>query len=323
MHAALISLGSLGFLFGLILAVASYIFRVETDERIVRIAEALPGANCGGCGFPGCTGYAEAIVKKGASLSLCSPGGTPVLKSIETIMGASSGTVLKKVAFVRCRGGNSLTRKSFNYVGIHDCAAANLVACGDKSCSFGCLGYATCVASCPFGAMTMSQEGLPVVNPDLCTGCGKCLGSCPRGLIVLVPAEKKVHVACISKDNGPAVKKVCETGCIACRICEKVCPVDAISVKDNYASIDYEKCIECMLCVGKCPVKVIQGEPREKKIALIGNECIGCTICVKACPVAAISGERKAKHVVDKTKCIGCGLCISKCPKKAISLLKA
>jgi electron transport complex protein RnfB len=321
MQNAIISLGALGLVFGLILAIASHIFKVEVDERTEKILDALPNANCGGCGYPGCSGYAEAIVQDGVAINKCAPGGADTVAKIAEIMGVTASKSEKMVAIVKCRGDNTVTTQKHNYVGVLDCVAANITQGGDKGCAYGCLGLGTCVSVCAFDAIRI-ENGIAVINPENCTACGKCVEACPRNIIEIVPYSKKVHVTCKSVDKGPMVKKVCDIGCIACRLCEKVCPVDAIHVDNNLASIDYDKCIQCMLCVEKCPVNIIIGEPREKKVALIGNSCVGCTICKKNCPVDAISGELKQKHEVDPEKCIGCGICVEKCPKKAIELVR-
>lgn len=320
MNSAIISLGALGLTFGLILAIASYIFKIKVDERVERINAILPGANCGGCGYPGCNGYAEAIVKNECSITLCAPGGNETIEKIAEIMGISATKLEPKVAIVKCLGNNSVAIKKADYKGANDCIAANLVNGGDKGCEFGCLGYGSCVKVCRFDAIFINSEGIAEVIPEKCTACGTCIEICPRNIIELVPASKKVHVLCKSIEKGGLVKKVCEVGCIGCKQCERICPTNAITVNNNLATIDYSKCIECTLCVSKCPVKIISGEPKKEK-AKIGNDCIGCGICKKVCPVNAISGELKQKHIVDPEKCVGCGICVEKCPKKVIELI--
>lgn len=322
MTVALIGLGVLGLFFGLLLGVASKLFHVEVDERVELINEALPQANCGACGYPGCMGLAEAIAKGKAEPNACTPGGSDVAKRVAEIMGVSAISGSRKVAYLKCKGSCVHTKEKFVYNGAMDCKAASLVMDGPKSCSYGCLGLGTCVSVCPFGAMKINKETMLVeIDEDKCTGCGKCIRECPKGVLDLVPVDSKVRVACNSKDKGADVKKVCETGCIGCRICEKVCPFNAITVSNNLALIDYSLCRECNLCVEKCPVKVIDSNVDERKKAVIDEEkCIGCTICKKACPVEAISGELKGKHTVDSSKCIGCSVCVEKCPKKAIEM---
>ena len=243
-------------------------------------------------------------------------------KKVSEIMGVSALSSVKKVAYLKCKGTCMDTKEKFVYNGAADCKAAALIMDGSKSCAYGCLGLGTCVSVCPFGAMKINKDTMLVeIDEEKCTGCGKCVRECPKKVLDLVPVDSKVRVACNSQDKGADVKKVCERGCIGCRICEKVCPFNAIKVDNNIAVIDYSLCRECNLCVEKCPVKVIDTNVIQRKKAYIDEEkCIGCTICKKACPVEAISGELKSIHTVDASKCIGCSICVEKCPKDAIEM---
>lgn len=247
--------GAIALALGIILAVASHIFRVEADERIPAITEALPGANCGGCGFSGCSAYAEAIAGGSAKIGLCPVGGKPSIDKISQLMGVEPSSFAEKKAFVLCGGDCSKAKSKYNYVGIYDCAAADNVAKGPKNCSYGCLGFGTCVSVCAFDAISI-QNGIAVIDEIKCTACGMCVKACPRDVIELKPCENEVVVKCVSKDKGATVRKYCEVGCIGCKICENVCPVSAIVV-DGVAKIDYNKCINCGVCAEKCPSKAI------------------------------------------------------------------
>ncbi len=254
-----LSIGGLGLVFGAGLGYAGKIFEVKEDPRVEAILEALPGANCGGCGYPGCGGCASAIVAGNAPVNACPVGGAGVAAKIGEIMGVQAEAGEPKAAFVKCGGTCEKAKSKYEYMGIDDCGMANqLVGGGAKSCAYGCLGLGSCKKACAFDAISI-VDGVAVIDKDKCVACGKCVSACPKHIIELLPAKKKVKVQCSSKDLGKAVMQVCSVGCIACKICEKNCPFDAIHVIDNLAVIDYDKCKACGICANKCPKKVITG----------------------------------------------------------------
>jgi len=317
---AIIALGGMGLLLGLGLAIASKVFAVEVDPKVEQVRAALPGANCGACGFPGCDGLANAIAGGTAPVNGCPVGGPACATKIGEIMGVSADSTDKKVARVICQGTKCNANEKFEYTGIQDCKAAAMVSGGSKSCSFGCLGFGTCVNACQFDAIEI-EDGIAKINPEKCTSCGKCIEVCPKSVIKMVPYEQKVFVDCNSKDFGKDVKVKCTVGCIGCQICVKACPFGAMEFEDNLARINYDKCTNCMICAEKCPTKAIWADFENRQTAFINEDkCIGCTICKKQCPVDAIEGEVKQKHKVQEDKCIGCGACAEKCPKGAIEM---
>jgi Na+-translocating ferredoxin:NAD+ oxidoreductase RNF subunit RnfB len=318
-------LAGLGIVFGVALAIVASRFVVKMDPKVEQVRETLPGANCGACGFAGCMGYAEAVVgNPDVAVSMCAPGKSAVAEKIAVITGKKAEKVDPKIARVFCQGGTSLTQRKFIYTGVKDCTAAVLAAGGDKSCEFGCLGYGTCMRACPFDAIRMSADNLPMINPDKCTACGKCVAACPKQVIELGLASKAVVVSCHSRDKGGDTKKKCQVGCIGCGICVRTCPVDAVKVENNFARIDHSKCIVCGLCVKKCPTSAIKDYiPVRPKAKIDPSKCVGIDICEKVCPVNAISGEIRSVHTVDQSKCIGCGMCAARCPKKAIEMVQA
>ena len=256
---AIVSIGGLGIIFGAILGFASKIFAVDEDPRVGMVQECLPGANCGGCGYPGCGGLAAAIVAGKAPVNSCAPGGAKAAAAIAEVMGVVAEETEPMVAFVTCGGTCDKAQNKYEYDGIDDCImASQLAGASSKACAYGCMGLGSCVKACKFDAIKI-ENGVAVVNPDLCVACGKCVSTCPKKIIDLVPKKKKVKVQCSSKDMGKAVMSVCSAGCIGCKICEKTCKFDAIHVIDNIAVIDYDKCKNCGMCANKCPKKVITG----------------------------------------------------------------
>lgn len=257
---AILVMAALGLGASLGLGIASKKLAVEIDPRIEKLTELLPGANCGGCGYAGCSGLAEAVINEGVDVGKCPVCGVSALETICKELGLEAGTVVKRVARIMCAGGNDKVGKRFDYNGVRECKAAALLAGGDKNCPYGCLAYGTCIAVCPFEALSEGPGGIPVVDDARCTGCGKCVEVCPVNIIKLVPFDKKVHVLCSSKASGKDVRAVCPVGCIGCKLCEQVCPFEAIHITDNLAVIDYSRCKQCGLCVAKCPTKAIVNE---------------------------------------------------------------
>lgn len=252
----IIVLGGLGLLFGVLLSVASNVFAVEVDPKVEAIRSALPGANCGACGFPGCDGLAKAIAEGRAPVTACPVGGVPVAQSVADIMGVNATNVDRNVATVLCQGDCERAKEKFIYEGIKDCRAANIVQNGSKLCSYGCLGCGTCKDVCEFDAIDMIN-GIAVINKDKCTACMKCINVCPKAIIELVPYDNEYIVKCKSRDTGKEVRSKCTVGCIGCQICVKNCPEDAFIFENNLAKINYEKCINCGICAEKCPTKAI------------------------------------------------------------------
>ena len=249
-------MGGLGVIFGALLAFASEKFYVAVDERQSKIREILPGANCGGCGYPGCDGYAEACVSGAAQPNKCAAGGPDVAAKIAEILGVTAEAAEPMVAFVKCHGTYDKTVKDCVYMGFDDCRSAAVVpGKGPASCTYGCLGFGTCVKVCQFDAIHV-KDGVAVVDREKCVGCGSCAAECPRGVIALVPKKSKVQVGCSNPLKGPFVKKVCSTGCIGCTLCVKACPKQAISMQGSLAVIDPALCVNCGLLRQLRPLRV-------------------------------------------------------------------
>lgn len=251
-----IIVGVIGLVLGIGLTVASILLAVPVDEKVTKIREALPGANCGACGFSGCDGYAEAVAAGNAEANLCVPGGADTSAQVAEIAGVAAGEFVKKQAFVLCRGDCGVTSPKYDYKGLRSCAAASLIFRGPGSCGFGCIGFGDCAAVCEYGAISV-KDGLARINGMLCAGCGKCVSVCPKGIIDILPSSVGAVVRCSNKDKGAATRKVCTAGCIGCKICEKKCPSGAVKVENNLAVIDPDKCTGCGICADSCPQKCI------------------------------------------------------------------
>ena len=244
---------AIGLLAGILLAAAAKFLAVPVDEKQTEIRELLPGANCGGCGYSGCDGYAAAVASGEAAPNLCSPGGADTAKAIAAAIGAECGDMVPNVAVVSCHGRNSKVRGSYN--GAASCAAAANLNGGPNACRYGCLGFGDCAAVCDNGAITVT-DGVAAVDPAMCLGCGKCAAVCPRHLIAMAPLGAPA-VLCRNSDKAPATRAVCTDGCLGCGKCVRGCPSEADSLVGGVAVIDSGKCTHCGKCADNCPVKSI------------------------------------------------------------------
>jgi RnfABCDGE-type electron transport complex B subunit len=246
----------LGLIFGAGLAYVLKIFGIKIDPAVALIITKLPGVNCGACGKAGCAAFAEALKNGEAIPSGCTVSNDEARKSIAQILGIEYNSKVKTIATVLCNGG-SRAKNKYAYRGLKNCKAASLVFGGYKACAFGCLGLGDCVDACPFEAISMGADGLPIVDAHRCTACGKCVTVCPKKLFELMPIDKTYYVKCSSRDAGAVVMKACSAGCIACGKCEKACPLGAVKVENNLSKIDHGKCQNLGKCFEVCPTKVV------------------------------------------------------------------
>lgn len=267
-------LGGMGLIFSLILGIASKVFHVQTDPRLEKLEQALPGANCGGCGYAGCAAYAQAVLEGKAEIGKCASGGDASAQAMAQIMGVKAERVARRVALVRCAGYKGVdeagkpvgAKMKGEYEGIRDCLAASKVAGrGPLICKFGCLGFGNCLAACKYDAIHV-VNGVAKVDEDKCVGCMQCAARCPRNLIVPVEYNRRVVIACASKAKGAVTIRGCSAGCVGCGLCVKICPHDAIHVEQNLAYIDYDKCTSCGLCATVCPKHLIADSQKVEEL---------------------------------------------------------
>lgn len=252
------TLAGLGITFGLLLSYASKVFYVEIDPKLKHLEEALPGLNCGVCGYAGCNDFASAVLRDDAPVDGCKAGGIEIARDVADIMGVElEGEEEALVAVVNCTGRQDGVVERFIYDGIKDCNIANSLAGGSLLCTYGCLGGGDCIKACPFDAITYGKNNSIIIEQDKCVGCGGCVTACSRNIITLIPVEKRLRNLCANKEKGKLVRKSCKVGCIACKACQKACEVEAITIEDFLAVIDYEKCDDCGKCVEKCPTNCL------------------------------------------------------------------
>ncbi|MDR0929093.1 MAG: RnfABCDGE type electron transport complex subunit B [Oscillospiraceae bacterium] len=249
---AVLALGGLGLVFGLVLTVADKAFKVEVDERVPLIREALPGANCGACGYPGCDGLAQAIIDGKAPADACPVGGAKAAAAIAAVMGVTVADRPAMLATVLCQGETGVSKQRYDYVGYPSCAMASSMAGGPKQCPYACVGLGDCVKVCKFGALSV-VDGLARVDAEKCTACGMCASICPRKSIQLLPAGHPVRVLCQNDDKGVVSRDACQKSCIGCKQCVRACEAGAITVEHFFAKIDQSKCTKCGACKEKCP----------------------------------------------------------------------
>ena len=245
-----IILGVIALVAGVGLSLASEFMSVPVDQKQEQVRAALPGANCGACGYSGCDGYAAAVAAGEAPPDRCAPGGSTTASALAELLGVTVEND-PKIAFIACHGNGEITRTKYNYEGIQSCAAADLMHAGPLECRFGCVGFGDCAQACSFDAITL-VDGRPVVCRDVCVGCGQCAKVCPKGLISLIPKSAKVAVGCANLERGAGVVKACGASCIACRMCEKACEAGAVKVVNNVAVIDHALCTGCGKCKAAC-----------------------------------------------------------------------
>jgi len=321
---AVIVLGGIGLISAVVLYVASKKFAVHEDPRIAQVAEVLPQANCGGCGYPGCGGFAAACVKKGSEGSidglLCPVGGQAVMEKVAGIMGLQASAAAPKVAVVRCSGTCDARPHGVEFDGAHSCRIQNMTGMGETQCLYGCLGEGDCEHACLFGAIKVNPETrIAEVDEEKCTGCGACAKACPRFIIELRaqgPKNRKVVVLCNNKDKGALAVKECKNSCIGCGKCVKACSFEAITVDSNMAHIDPDKCKMCRKCEDDCPrgaIHAINFPPRKpkaereaeaaaKKAALEAKKAAEAAAAPAAKPVEAPVAEQQKPAAAPEVK---------------------
>ncbi|MEO0185862.1 MAG: 4Fe-4S binding protein [candidate division WOR-3 bacterium] len=227
------------------------------------------------------------------------------------------------ICVLRCKGGSN-ARDLFVYKGPKDCWLNWALFGGNKECPYGCLGDGNCVEVCPQNAITISNNHLPIINPERCDGCGICVKECPRNVLELIPRSQLIYLACKLLDQKENVKNICKMGCSGCNICVDICPYEgAIKMENTLPKINYDLCNSCGTCFRKCPEDCFVDRAIARPYGIISMKCDGCGECVKVCKFDAITGELNQRHIIDKEKCIGCGRCFEACPIRAITMVGA
>ena len=252
----LIIVSVIAVIFAILIVLVSKLCFVKEDEKAKSILEHLSGANCGGCGYAGCSDYAKALSEGKASINECSSTSNENKQIIANILNIEFCAQQEQIAVVKCSGGN-FSKNKFNYVGNDDCLVKNTFLGGNKLCTNACLGGGSCAKACPHNGIKVNNE-LAKTNSSICEGCGVCIKTCPKRIIEYVPKSAKIYVACSSNCRGKEVLNSCEKGCIGCGLCAKNCPENAITMVNNLPVIDYKKCTSCRTCLQKCPRNCIK-----------------------------------------------------------------
>lgn len=261
--------GGIALVLGLILGVVSKVFAIPVDKLAEELNSVLPQANCGACGFAGCSSYAAYLSGGGFDTTLCPVGGSGVAEELSAILGLPSKPVTPYVAHVMCNGTLDNTSERYEYEGVRDCASADKLFQGPGKCTYGCIGYGDCIRICPYQAIDIIN-GIAEINDIKCTGCELCVASCPKNIIEMVPKTNMGYkVECRNLQSGGETRKICSVGCIGCQRCFKICPSEAIRMEGPLAVIDQDKCTKCGKCYEVCPTKSISGPGQYKYNVLL------------------------------------------------------
>ena len=260
---SVLTLAGIGLILALILVAASLAFRVEEDPRVEAVLEALPGANCGGCGYAGCEAYAQAVLASpDVPANLCTVGGNDTATKVGEIAGKTVTATEPMICFRRCSRHEGQVEHRYHYVGVNTCSAAAQLEGGPYMCSWSCLGYGDCMRACPFDAMVVRDDLIEVIT-SRCVACGCCISACPRGILQIVPQRARVMCFCATKEKMKNVADVCSVGCINCLQCVKACPAQAISYTNFRIEINHNACLaygdKCgEACVASCSRNILR-----------------------------------------------------------------
>ncbi|MCH8072819.1 MAG: RnfABCDGE type electron transport complex subunit B [Proteobacteria bacterium] len=261
---AVTTLAALSFLFASLLVLAHRKLQVDEDPRIDAVHQLLPQTNCAACGFPGCLGFAEAMVGGSVLPGKCTVINEEDREFIARFLGVDAGAEEKVVARLACAGGVNVARNRAHYEGLRSCRAAALVAGGGKGCFWGCLGFGDCEVVCDLDAIVMNEHELPIVIEDLCTACGDCVDACPKDLFSLHVVSHRLWVACKNLEKGDAALAECEVACDACGKCAVDAPAGVVTMINNLPIVDYERNHEVRNPIERCPTGAIVWFDREK-----------------------------------------------------------
>ena len=249
--------GGIALILGIVIVISSHVFAIPVDEKLNRIREALPGANCGACGYNGCDDYAAALNEGEPNIGKCPVGGRETAQDLAIILEVPPPSFIPQVAHIFCQGTESNTQKRYIYLGTIGCAAAQGLFSGPNSCTYGCMGFGDCVDVCPYDAIYLAN-GIAHIDSSRCKACGLCVATCPKTLIKIIPKNFNAYtVSCKNKWPGALTRKNCKVGCIGCKRCFNICPYQAITMDGPLAMIDQELCTRCGKCIVVCPTNAI------------------------------------------------------------------